>query len=187
MKSCYACGGSVEGYAKGGDVKGVHKSTHNKGHSGQSMAGYATREVKKGADVDKDSFKEYARGEHKRVLSEMKGMRGKDRKNLAEGGFVEDEEMSGYPDMPSDEHLDDYSYPEDIVGEIMMDRAEGYSEGGKVANDTETVNPDSEPSQYDDLVLRDDLEFSYTGENSGDELGEDMVDEIMKARKKRPA
>ncbi len=77
----------------------------------------------------------------------------------------------------------------------MMDRAEGYSEGGQIANDTSKVDPDSEHAQYDDLVLRDDLEFSYTGNNSGDKLGDeslddeeqDMIDEIMKERKKRPA
>lgn len=193
MGKCYACGGMVDEYAKGGDVdreKGVHKGTSAK--RGQSMSGYATREVHKGADVDKDAFKEYARGEHKRVLKEMKGMR-RDRKNLAEGGYVEDEEMSGYHDMPAEGHMDDYAYPPDIIDEIMMGSPEGYSEGGKVANDTEKVEPGAMPAQYDDLVLRDDLEFSYDGKNSGDDEGNEQhdseedeeLDEIMRSRKKK--
>lgn len=43
-----------------------------------------------------------------------------------------------------------------------------YSEGGKVAN------AGGDPSRIDDLALRDDLEFSETGANSGDELGDDQ-------------
>lgn len=67
-----------------------------------------------------------------------------------------------------------------------------FSEGGKVANDTSPITDDM-PAQYDDLVLRDDLESSYTGENSGDELGnealdeeeEDLIAKIMKSRSKK--
>ncbi len=71
----------------------------------------------------------------------------------------------------------------------IMKKMKGYSEGGRVANDTQI---DLGPAEYDDLVLRDDLDFSYTGANSGDEIGDaqedqdrrDMVAWIMKKRKK---
>lgn len=112
---------------------------------------------------------------------------------MAEGGEVEDE-ASGYHDMPieSPEVTEDYEYPEDIVGRIMMSRDQGYSEGGRVANDTPPV-ADFEDNQFDDLVKRDDLEQHYTGANSGDEIGNDSLEEqvrdivsrIMRSRGKK--
>jgi len=77
----------------------------------------------------------------------------------------------------------------------MIDRVMkrgGYSEGGKVANEDE-IEAGFMPNEFDDLHLRDDLESSYTGANSGDELsspGEDerrrdMVDRIMLKRRKQ--
>lgn len=81
-------------------------------------------------------------------------------------------------------------------GGDVVDRAmkRYMSEGGRVAN--QEHGPDDEdlagfsPNEFDDLVLRDDLEQHYTGENSGDELGNmkeeqddrDIVSRIMKAR-----
>jgi len=52
---------------------------------------------------------------------------------------------------------------------------------------------DGQPNEMDDLALRDDLEFSYDGKNSGDELGndredkdrKDIVSRIMASRKKK--
>ncbi len=109
----------------------------------------------------------------------------------ADGGFVGEEEASGYHEMPMSSEYDE---GHDIVHDIMMSRAEGYSEGGQVANDVGTgEEADKEPNQFDDLVKDDDLEEHYTGKNSGDEVGneehdeedEDMVDSIMKSRKKK--
>jgi hypothetical protein len=118
----------------------------------------------------------------------------------ADGGFVEEEEESGYMPRP-EEHADHmYEHPvenqgdhEDMVGRIMKKRmmhSQHYSEGGRVANDTP---PDSEfePNQFDDLVKDDDLEEHYTGANSGDEIGNHQEDEdrrdiiarIMKSRR----
>jgi hypothetical protein len=69
-----------------------------------------------------------------------------------------------------------------------------YSKGGEVANggddDFEKL-ADSAPDNFDDLSLRDDLEFSYDGANSGDERGNEQQDEdrseavqrIMRQRK----
>lgn len=61
------------------------------------------------------------------------------------------------------------------------------SEGGKVANDDEPI-VDSSPNEFDDLALRDDLKSSYTGKDSGDEIGnseleEDEDDVVSRARK----
>lgn len=78
-------------------------------------------------------------------------------------------------------------------GGDVVDRAmQKYSQGGKVANKT-TMAADMKPNQFDDLVLDDDLDFEYTGENSGDHLGnaredhdrKDIVARIMKSRAKK--
>lgn len=85
-------------------------------------------------------------------------------------------------------------HEEDMVGRIMKQRQHMYSEGGKVANNTHSFEYEfDEPANYDDLSRRDDLEFSYTGKNSGDELGnmqedhdrQDMISRIMKSRAKK--
>lgn len=108
---------------------------------------------------------------------------------MAEGGFVDEEMASGYEPMPEEkpEHMDEHSmenqeFPmeeEDMVTRIMKSRAKGYSEGGRVANDTPAM-ADDEDNQFDDLVKRDDLESSYTDANSGDELGNEREDEDRK-------
>lgn len=77
-----------------------------------------------------------------------------------------------------------------LVDRVMAKR---MSKGGMVANDTTDNMADDKEAQYDDLVLRDDLDFSYTGENSGDELGNaemdendrDLINRIMRSRAKR--
>lgn len=56
-----------------------------------------------------------------------------------------------------------------------MKKPELYSEGGRVANDTDR-DADFAPDEFDDLVLADNLEQHYTGKNSGDELGYDKLD-----------
>lgn len=110
-----------------------------------------------------------------------------------EGGVIDpfddeeetmDHEDGHFEDM--DEGLSDGT-----VARIM--KARGYSKGGMVANggDADAAEmADSRPNNFDDLALRDDLEFSYTGENSGDKLGskdqdmrdEDTVRRIMRQR-----
>lgn len=69
-----------------------------------------------------------------------------------------------------------------------------YSHGGKVANNTHPFEYEFHtPNEFDDLVNRDDLEFHYTGKNSGDYLSDaredhdrkDMVAKIMKSRAKK--
>jgi hypothetical protein len=95
------------------------------------------------------------------------------KKKMAEGGEVygmptdkgEHREESFITDNEqSDAHM------RDMVGRIMMKRQHMYSEGGKVANKEENLTWDM-PNEFDDLALRDDLESTYTGANSGDEDG----------------
>lgn len=89
---------------------------------------------------------------------------------MAEGGMIDRDESA------------------DMVDRIMKKRH--YSKGGQVANDT-PIKAGFEENQFDDLVKRDELEFAYTGKNSGDELGNaqededrrDMISRIMASRR----
>lgn len=131
--------------------------------------------------------------------------------NYAEGGVVEEddrmlnqhgEEEIGPEGMDEDskaphermvEHaVENQADHEDMVGHIMRQRQKHYSKGGRVANDT-PISADFADNDFDDLVLRDDLDEHYTGANSGDEIGNDQEDKdrrdivsmIMKSRAKK--
>lgn len=113
-------------------------------------------------------------------------------KKMADGGMASNS-------MAGDPEADKYDAVEDgddmmmgsggMVDRIMKARC--MSKGGMVANDTSRESADQEPNEFDDLVLRDDLDSSYTGADSGDELGNaaedmddrDIVARIMKSRK----
>jgi hypothetical protein len=111
-------------------------------------------------------------GEH-HIAKKQADMYRKERlpKKLAEGGEVD--------------------HDADFVARIMHKR-KMYSEGGEVANDDQPM-ADAMPNDFDDLALRDGLEFHDTGANSGDELGDhqededrkDIVGKIMKSRSKK--
>lgn len=121
-------------------------------------------------------------------------------KMMADGGYIEEEEASGYMSKPEEhhEHMDPHAEEnqddhEDMVGRIMkhrMKHTQHYSEGGRVANET-PVTADFEENQFDDLPKDDELEEHYTGKNSGDEIGDaqededrrDIVSRIMKSRR----
>lgn len=105
-----------------------------------------------------------------------------------------DAEAMAEDDKSLNQHADEQSADEDMVSRIMKKRS--YSKGGMVANGGEDdldKMADGRPNNFDDLALRDDLESSYTGENSGDELGndredadrEDIVSRIMRSRAKK--
>lgn len=182
------------GYAKGGDVEGVHyrvKGVHEKLHpevapKGVSAAGTSVRDARE--HPHKGHMAE-AKEEHREVLKEMHEMKGHDRKYMAEGGeaCVNCGHMAGHP-----VENQDMGEEEDMIGRIMKKRVGHYSEGGKVANETEP-KADFEEAEYDDLVKDDELEEHYTGKNSGDEVGneaeeedeKDVVSRIMKSRKKK--
>lgn len=99
---------------------------------------------------------------------------------MAEGGMLTDD---GYQDE---------DHEMDMVGRIMSQRQKMFSKGGRVANQ-DSIEAGFSPNEFDDLHLRDELESSYTGANSGDELssdGEDerrrdMVSRIMASRRKK--
>lgn len=160
--------------AQGGYMKGINKQSANRQY-GTSDAGHFAKYKTSGNDGSKEYTNEKAKGEHRKVLDEMKEMP-KPKLPMAEGGMLTD---SGY--QTDAEMLD-------MVGRIMAKRQMHYSEGGKVAN-SDLPEADFMPNEFDDLHLRDDLESSYTGANSGDELGgpskDDMVARIMMKRRKQ--
>jgi len=181
---------------------------------GESEAGAAVRSSDLG-----EQYKEKAYAKHGRVLGELKSMAKPKLQGLAHGGVcsncgyaeggvvpgeehakaegheIEHEELA----EPADSDLGEYhttpneaaESEDDMVGRII---AKKYSQGGKVANDVHEFESDFEtPNKFDDLELRDDLDFEYTGANSGDELGDeredhdrsDIVARIMASRKKK--
>lgn len=114
-----------------------------------------------------------------------------------EGGEIEKEEMGEYDPMehPEPEENESANMEDaDMIARIMHKR-KMYSKGGQVANDVGVAEADKLPAEYDDLVLRDaDMEDAdYTGANSGDEKGNEAMDErdgdliskIMRSRKKK--
>jgi hypothetical protein len=124
---------------------------------------------------DADAMDEDARtlGQHGEDEEGPQGTR------MAEGGQITDNYQDAEP-------------PSDMVGRIMAQRQRMYSEGGRVANDSK-ITAGFKPAQYDDLVLRDDLESTNSGAADGDYLGDeredmdrkDMVSRIMASRKKK--
>jgi hypothetical protein len=101
-------------------------------------------------------------------------------KKMARGGFVEEEEESGY-----EPHYEEA----DMIARILHKRKE-YSEGGQVANDVGVAEADKDPAEFDDLVLRDDLEDdSDAGNETGDEAvdheQEDIISRIRRSQRKR--
>lgn len=101
-------------------------------------------------------------------------------KCMAKGGFVEEEEASGYEEAPEQED-------EDMIGRIMKKRK--MAKGGVVepvadfeSNDFDVLDKNPAPDDAD-----------YTGANSGDELGNaeldendrDLIGRIMRSRAKR--
>jgi hypothetical protein len=109
---------------------------------------------------------------------------------MAEGGQV-----TGQPGQAwrSDNYSDDEDGDgTDMVGRIMAQRQRMYSKGGEASNQDEIV-AGHDPNEFDDLHLRDDLEFQDTGADSGDDTGDsgederrrDIVSRIMRSRRLR--
>lgn len=229
--------GAVAAGKYGEKQAGVHNARMpypgNKESYGESYAGYSGKapggvESRTGKPVSRQGMQDESKKEHRRVLGEMKSMPKKYPKHFAPGGFIEEEEASGYVDHEGDDvrhnamamHEDDRmlnqhgeeeegpqgawmasggfigshqdaSHDMDMVGRIMKQRQRMYSKGGRVANDDHAFEYEfEEPNDFDDLARRDDLEFEYTGANSGDEkgnAGEDARrhDIVMKAMMRR--
>ncbi len=210
--NCNMCHGGE--YAKGGEAQGVNRG-HMPEKPGESMAGTMTRAAhrasKWGEDKEANGYREDAKKEHRKTLSELRSMKkphlyaeGGDVDELREGSddrmIRQDSDDMEHAPMPKDyeSHEAEYAaenqeFPEeeeDMVGRIMKGRAQHMSKGGRVANRTDDYT-DEEPNQFDDLVKDDDLEEHYTGANSGDEIGDhqededrhDIVARIMKSRR----
>ena len=164
--------------AKGGDVKGVNMPAYSgeKGKElGHSEAGNDVRSMRYSnrSPHDPVASAAAAKEKHGQVLGELKSMAGQDRTNLAEGGCVKCATGSCM------------AHGGDVVDRIMA----RMSEGGEIANGGETNEADQAPAEFDDLALRDGLEFHDTGASSGDEDGspaadmdddDDIVSRIMK-------
>lgn len=166
---CMAKGGEVKDHAKG-----VHKQSIFSENPGVSSAGKMVRNSKD-KDIDKHSRGMSglaAKFKHQDVMEEQKSMP-KPKLPMAEGGMVDEED---HDDM-------------DMVGRIMQ----RYSRGGQVANDVGVSEADELPAEYDDLVLRDDLESHYDAEDSGDMDGDaaqdardaDVVARVLASRRKK--
>jgi hypothetical protein len=99
-----------------------------------------------------------------------------------------------------DEGFGDMDAIHPAVLRIMMGHEKGYSEGGQVANEEtgeSTTTPEKmakwKDNEFDNLALRDDLEFDSTGTNAGDSFGDarededrnDIVSRIMRSRAKK--
>jgi hypothetical protein len=124
-------------------------------------------------------------------------------KKYADGGIVDSVQKALAPDFYAAEKQKQQSqqtpppaYPMDMKAEggdvhdeDMVDRIlrKCMSEGGMVANE-QGEQADSMPNEFDDLALRDDLEFHDTGADSGDDHGsklnqeEDRFDRMLKKR-----
>lgn len=156
---CPGCS-SAQCMAEGGMVHEAEKTDRNsKADQGMSKAGEHARygELHKARDL------------HLGVLTTLEGEKKRDRKYLAEGGEVSDDDGS-----------------DGIVDRIMK----RFAKGGAV----EPV-ADFEKNDFDvmDTEMDPGTDADYTGANSGDEIGDeqedddrkDIVGRIMKSRSKR--
>ncbi len=152
---------------------------------GKKMAagGFVDREESSGYEsmpMERPKMDKMAAKEDDRDLNQH-GMYEVGAGGMADGGFI-----GSYQDDEDDM---------DMIDHIMKQRSHEYSEGGKVANQEhgpeDNDMADFSRNEFDDLVLDDDLDSSYSGANSGDEIGDrqededrdDMVGMIMKNRR----
>ena len=123
---------------------------------------------------------------------------------FAEGGEADSDDDYGHMEEPENEPIksislkpsymaqdqDQEENPHDMVAKVMSKHK--YSKGGEVANDT-PIHADFEENDFDDLAKDDGLNFSLTGKNSGDELGNhqedhdrgDIIAKILRSRAKK--
>jgi hypothetical protein len=180
----------ASGYAKGGEMKSKRERAMEAFHKmaeGGMMTdmGYQSKEK---PEVDGDLMPEaHLKQELAEHVAHMD----------APDSSVKHDVMNQMGD--EDEGAGDMDAIHPMVRRIMMGMAKGYSKGGMVANEESGESTDkptmakADGNEFDDLALRDDLEFDSTGANSGDELGDeqedddrhDIVSRIMKSRAKK--
>jgi hypothetical protein len=200
------------GFAKGGFVEDEEKSgyeDHKYADGGQIKDNYQTAGNPHMKDGLEEPEHEMASGfvDHEGDVKRPDRMAiEEDDRRLNEHGQEEEGEQGGGQGFHGEDYMgnpgnswDNYqsdAHMEDMVGRIMKQRQMHYSEGGKVANSGEgklDEMADGKPNNFDDLSMRDDLEFSYTGANSGDEDGNegedarraDIISRIMASRRKK--
>lgn len=160
------------GFAKGGyaspeiNSEGVHYAPKG---SGESDVGFMSKHAKAmhPNNPAKNEVMETAKARHRKVLGALRAM--PNPKLEAEGGMIECDESCNHPCEV---------HENDMVDRIMVKR---MSKGGEVANE-DMPEADFMQNEFDDLHLRDGLEFSETDANSGDELGDAGEDERRKDR-----
>lgn len=150
-----------------------------------------------------ESYDPMHEGDHKRPNASA--MREDDRRLNQHGAHEEGRQGNEGRYAEGGQITDNYADTEDgdgrdMVGRIMSQRQQEYSKGGQVANNTDRDDKypmphrdDMGSGHYDDLVNRDELEFNYTGANSGDELSspgederrKDIVSRVMASRRKK--
>lgn len=209
-------GGGMMKYPKDQHEEGVHKQV-NTMHPGRSNMGSSVR----GGDYDRAKSDALDKLKEQRGMSDKRPLEGLAHGGFLEdemaSGYVDHEgnmvksNMSamGEDDKRLNQHMVDMQAStsmaeEDLVDRIMKERSktfEGldrYSQGGKIANSEHGMNDEDlagfSPNEFDDLVLRDDLESSYCDDdNSGDAIGneqedmdrKDIVARIMASRRKK--
>ena len=165
-------------YADGGQIKGNYQSQSAKEHQTMPMdadgmekdSGYVGHE----GDMKRPSMA--AVKEDDRMLNEH----GETEAGPMSGGKgFHGESYEGNPGNAHDEYQDaDAMDDDDLVSRVMKQRM--YSKGGQVANSRPPGGPivdEQVPEGIDYLATNDDLEFSETGANEGDDLGSDQEDE----------
>jgi hypothetical protein len=90
------------------------------------------------------------------------------------GQGFHDESYEGNAGDAHDEYQDTQGMDAtDLISRIIKQHM--FSKGGQVANQDTNIT-DEMPNEFDDLHLRDDLEFSDTDANSGDSLSDEQED-----------
>lgn len=166
----------ASGYAEGGQIEDNYESPSSANHQTHDEDRFHEEELASGyGSMPMESAKENHNAEME------------DARDLNQHGEDETGPMGAYAEGGEIDDLD-------MVGHIMKKRQMCYSEGGKVANDDHINDkPGFAQDTFDVLPMEDDLESSYTGANSGDELGDsdldhpgdDVVSRMMRARRDR--
>lgn len=129
-------------------------------------------------NVDSETRHEMNRGDIPTNYGPNKSEMGKAKETYS--AMEPDEESTPYPaDVDgNNEASEGFS---DLVKQVMgSGKLSGYSKGGMIADGGEDdldEMADGKPNNFDDLALSDDLDSHYTGENSGDLLGNPQEEE----------
>lgn len=169
----YAMKRKAQEMAHGGEMCAHGKYMCEMCHGGKMAEGGFVEEEKDSGYLSMPEEHEKMNDEAKMEDDRMLNQHGEDEVGAQGIDYDNESHKERFVDHP----VENQSFEEeDMVDRIMRQRAESYSEGGRVSNDTPML-ADYEENEFDDLVKDDDLEHHYTGANSGDEIGNDQEDE----------